>query len=171
MAGVLDLDDACTLVSARARLMQALPRGGTMVAVRAGEDEVRAHLTGDPADTVAVAAVNGPESVVLAGPRVAVLAVAGRWRHRELVVSHAFHSALMDPVLEEFGAVAASLTWNRPRIPVVTADGTGTGPVHTPPTGWPTSATPSGSPTPPRPSPRVVPAPCSSSGRTGRCRR
>ncbi|KAA1013819.1 SDR family NAD(P)-dependent oxidoreductase [Pseudonocardia sp. EV170527-09] len=132
VAGVLDLDDACTLVSARARLMQALPRGGTMVAVRAGEDEVRAHLTGDPADTVAVAAVNGPESVVLAGPREAVLAVAGRWRHRELVVSHAFHSALMDPVLEEFGAVAASLTWNRPRIPVVTADGTGTGPVHTP---------------------------------------
>ncbi|WP_226358274.1 hypothetical protein [Pseudonocardia sp. ICBG601] len=108
---------------------------------------------------------------MLAGPREAVLAVAGRWRHRELVVSHAFHSALMDPVLEEFGAVAASLTWNRPASrssPPTAPDRAG---AHPRPLGGPRPPTPSGSPTPPRPSPRAVPAPCSSSGRTRRCRR
>ncbi|OLF06420.1 hypothetical protein BU204_36395 [Actinophytocola xanthii] len=120
VAGVLSLPDACALVSARARLMQALPAGGAMVAVQAGEDEVTPLLDAD----VSLAAVNGPRSVVLAGAEHAVLAVAERFaaqgrRTRRLHVSHAFHSPLMDPVLDPLREVAAGLTYHPPRIPVV----------------------------------------------------
>ncbi|WP_262418316.1 type I polyketide synthase [Streptomyces sp. SP2-10] len=115
-AGVLGLKDACTLVAARGRLMQALPRGGAMIAVRAGEDEVRPLL----GDGVGIAAVNGPASVVLSGPAGPVRALAARFeRTRELTVSHAFHSALMEPMLEEFRSIAASVSYGTPRIPLV----------------------------------------------------
>ncbi|GAA3548243.1 hypothetical protein GCM10022222_34800 [Amycolatopsis ultiminotia] len=122
VAGVLSPADACTLVSARARLMQALPSGGAMVAVQAREDEVRPLLT----DGVAVAAVNGPDSVVLSGIEDEVLAVAGKFsRTSRLQVSHAFHSPLMEPMLEEFAAVARTLTYSAPSVPIVSTVETG----------------------------------------------
>jgi acyl transferase domain-containing protein len=122
VAGVLSLADACRLVTARAELMQELPPGGAMVAVSAGEPEVRELLADHP--SVAVAAVNGPEAVVLSGAEADVLAVAevlaGRgFRTKRLPVSHAFHSALMDPMLERFGRAVAGLKFHEPRIPVL----------------------------------------------------
>ncbi|MEO6090751.1 MAG: type I polyketide synthase, partial [Umezawaea sp.] len=117
VAGVLPLADACTLVTARASLMQALPEGGAMVAVQATEDEVVPHLTGG----VSIAAVNGPRSVVIAGDEAEVLRLAERWKSKRLKVSHAFHSDHMDPVLEEFRAVAQGLTYQAPRIPITTS--------------------------------------------------
>ncbi|UOZ04270.1 type I polyketide synthase [Amycolatopsis sp. WQ 127309] len=118
VAGVLTLDDACTLVAARARLMGALPEGGVMVAVRASEVDVQLVLE----DGVDIAAVNGPESVVLSGVEDAVVAVAAKFaKHRRLRVSHAFHSVLMEPMLDEFRQVVAQLAFSTPRVPVVSA--------------------------------------------------
>ena len=118
VAGVLSLPDAAALVAARGRLMGALPAGGAMTAITATEEEV-APLLGNGAW---LAAVNGPASVVISGERAAVDAVAaalpGR-RSRRLRVSHAFHSPLMDPVLDEFAAVAAGLSYAEPVLPVV----------------------------------------------------
>ncbi|MGW4057238.1 SDR family NAD(P)-dependent oxidoreductase [Amycolatopsis sp. NPDC004747] len=119
-AGVFSLADAARIVAARGRLMQALPPGGAMAAVAASEAEV-AELLGDG---VELAAVNGPSAVVLSGDEDAVLAAAARMRERghktkQLKVSHAFHSARMAPMLAEFAAELAGVTWHEPEIPVV----------------------------------------------------
>ncbi|MEB3963134.1 acyltransferase domain-containing protein, partial [Streptomyces kunmingensis] len=118
VSGVLSLEDACQLVAARAGLMQALPAGGAMWAVRATLDEVTPLLVED----VSVAAVNAPGQVVLSGTHGAVEAVAARLDDRQgrwLDVSHAFHSALMDPMLVELASAAGELTYDTPRIPII----------------------------------------------------
>ncbi|WP_306332211.1 type I polyketide synthase, partial [Streptomyces sp. KL109B] len=121
VAGVLSLSDACTLVEARGRLMQAAPSGGAMVAVNADEGEVRALL---PVSGVGIAAVNGPRSVVISGDADPVLAIAESFRAagvktKRLDVSHAFHSHHLDGVLNEFADAIRGLTFHAPRIPVI----------------------------------------------------
>ncbi|MFC4536701.1 SDR family NAD(P)-dependent oxidoreductase [Sphaerisporangium dianthi] len=118
VSGLLPVADAVTLVAARGRLMRALPPGGVMVSVQATEDEV-APLLGDG---VSLAAVNGPDSVVLSGDEDTVSALADRFagrRTKRLRVAHAFHSARMEGMLAEFRGVAAGLSFGRGAIPVV----------------------------------------------------
>ncbi|WP_310786326.1 type I polyketide synthase [Mycobacterium sp. Z3061] len=117
VAGVFSLEDAARLVAVRGRLMAALPAGGVMVAVAASEAEALAEL----GPGAGIAAVNAAESVVVSGEQAAVdaavqaLAARGRRVHR-LAVSHAFHSALMEPILTEFAAALAGMAVSPPRI-------------------------------------------------------
>ncbi len=123
VAGILSIEDACALVAARARLMQSMPPGGTMVAVRAAEEDVLPmldQLTG----LVSVAAVNGPASVVLSGDEKTLTTLRARLTDkgldsRELRVSHAFHSPRIDPILADFRSAIESISYAAPRIPIV----------------------------------------------------
>ncbi|MEV0361055.1 acyltransferase domain-containing protein, partial [Nocardia sp. NPDC050697] len=127
VAGVLTLQDAAALVAARGRLMAALPTGGVMAAVQASEAEVTAllhELETDLGAGVDIAAINGPDTVVISGARDAVTAAVSRFeqtgrRVSWLRVSHAFHSVLMEPMLADFATVAQGLVFTEPALPLV----------------------------------------------------
>jgi amino acid adenylation domain-containing protein len=116
LAGVFSLTDALTLIAARGKLMQELPFGA-MLSVRLSEQALRSYLTTD----LCLAAVNGPSLSVVSGPHEAVgrledeLTGAGVV-HRRLHTSHAFHSAMMDPILEPFLAEVRKISLNPPRL-------------------------------------------------------
>ncbi len=123
LANVYSLEDACRLVAARGRLMGELPPGGAMVAIQASELELAETLAGLDG-RVALAGINGPRSVVISGESEPVLRVASLWRERgrktkSLRVSHAFHSPLMEGMLEDFRRVAETVSFDRPSIPLV----------------------------------------------------
>ncbi|MER7826729.1 type I polyketide synthase [Streptomyces sp. NPDC096097] len=125
VSGMLSLEDACALVAARGRLMQALPEGGAMVSIVATEEEVRPLLAEHPG-RVGVAAVNGPSSVVISGALDAVTAITEHFttqgrRTRRLPVSHAFHSPLMEPMVAELRQVAKTLSFGPAAIPVMSS--------------------------------------------------
>ena len=119
LAGVLSLEDALALVAARGEMMQKLPAGG-MLSVRLPESEVRSRLNGH----LSLAAVNAPSLCVVAGPFEALEHFEQQLTQegtacRRLVTSHAFHSAMMDPILEPFTARVAQVRLNPPQIPYV----------------------------------------------------
>ncbi|MFE2857151.1 SDR family NAD(P)-dependent oxidoreductase, partial [Streptomyces lavendulae] len=122
IAGVLTLTDATTLITTRARLMQNLPTSGTMTAIQTGETDL-APLLAPHADRVAIAAVNGPRSTVISGDTDAIDSVLAQLpptiKTTRLNVSHAFHSPLMEPMLEEFRQALRKLTYHPPTIPIV----------------------------------------------------
>ncbi|MER7638422.1 type I polyketide synthase [Streptomyces sp. NPDC126522] len=123
VAGVWTLPDACALVAARGTLMQAVEADGAMTALAVTPDELRPVLA-PYGDRLGVAAVNGPSSVVISGDRDAVEEVTlwyeldGR-RVQRLRVSHAFHSAHMDTMLDAFAEVLAGVRFHPPTLPVV----------------------------------------------------
>ncbi|NEP49889.1 MAG: type I polyketide synthase, partial [Moorea sp. SIO3C2] len=125
VAGVFSLEDGLKLITARGALMQKLPAGGAMVSVMASKSKVLAILKGmSLEEKVAIAAINGPESTVISGEAEAVGAIATHLeslgiKTKQLQVSHAFHSPLMEPMLAEFEDIANQLTYNQPRIPLI----------------------------------------------------
>lgn len=123
VAGALSLPDACELVATRGRLMGDLPDGGAMAALQASEEQA-SELLGAYGDAVALAAVNGPFSTVVSGDADAVLQIMGDWERearkvKRLQVSHAFHSAHMDSMLDALAECAGGLSFGEPRIPIV----------------------------------------------------
>jgi acyl transferase domain-containing protein len=120
VAGVFELEEAIRLVAVRAGLMQDLPRDGAMAAVFAGEDQVRTHIARYP-DTLSVAATNSPQNTVISGRTEAVHAALQQLERagiagKLLPVSHAFHSPLVEPMLDEFQRFAESVEY---RVPVL----------------------------------------------------
>ena len=123
VAGLFSLEDGLKLIATRGRLMQGLGAGGQMVAVFSDESRVRQAIAAY-AKSVSIAAINGPENVVISGAGEQVQEVVQRLegekiKTQRLVVSHAFHSPLIEPMLEEFERVAGELTYREPRVGLV----------------------------------------------------
>ncbi|MEZ4737574.1 MAG: beta-ketoacyl synthase N-terminal-like domain-containing protein [Caldilineaceae bacterium] len=123
VAGVFSLEDGLKLIAARGRLMGALPQDGEMIALLTSEERVRQAIA-PYAAAVSIAAVNGAESVVISGQRAAVLMLAEQFaaegiKARKLTVSHAFHSPLMEPMLEDFRRVAQGITYHAPKLRLI----------------------------------------------------
>jgi acyl transferase domain-containing protein len=123
VAGVFSLEDGLALVAERARLMDGLKSGGAMAAVFATPEEVREAIAPYPAE-LSIAAINGPHDVVVSGAEDALGRVADQLSNRgvktrKLAVSQAFHSAMLDPVLDDFQEFAAKLTYRAPNLPLI----------------------------------------------------
>lgn len=123
VAGVFSLEDGLKLMAARGRLMQALPANGRMMAVFTPLEEVLPALY-DYEGEVSVAAVNGPAHVVVSGRATAVEALKAYFESkgghtRFLTVSHAFHSPLVKPMLDDFAAVLSQISFSRPRLKII----------------------------------------------------
>ncbi|MDJ1179175.1 type I polyketide synthase [Roseofilum sp. BLCC_M91] len=123
VAGVFTLEDGLKLIAMRGRLMQQLPPGGEMVAVMASASQVRAAIS-ESSVQVTIAAINGPESLVISGQSGAIATLCSKLEEqgvktKHLQVSHGFHSPLMEPMLAEFEAVAQEVTYSQPQIPII----------------------------------------------------
>ncbi|WP_287276156.1 MULTISPECIES: SDR family NAD(P)-dependent oxidoreductase, partial [unclassified Okeania] len=123
VAGVFSLEDGLKLIAMRGKLMQQLPSGGEMVSLLASESQV-IEAIGEYSSKVAIAAVNGPESIVISGESEALANICSKLesqgvKTKKLQVSHAFHSPLMEPMLAEFATVAQEVTYSKPQIPLI----------------------------------------------------
>ena len=125
VAGVYSLEDGLKLIVERARLMQALPTGGQMAAIIASLEQVQAVIA-PYRDTVVVAAINGPQNIVISGEAASIEAALKQFEAKAIVVhplhvSHAFHSPLMAPMLDAFRQQAAAIALNAPKLLMVSS--------------------------------------------------
>ncbi len=123
IAGVFSLEDGLKLIAARGRLMQALPCNGSMFAIMTTESQAKEAIQGYEPE-VSLAAINGPQSIVISGQKDAVEAVVNRLeaegvKTKQLAVSHAFHSPLMEPMLAAFKQIADEISYHKPTIKVI----------------------------------------------------
>jgi acyl transferase domain-containing protein/acyl carrier protein len=123
IAGIFSIEDGAKLIAHRAQLMQKLPLSGSMLAVLTSRDVVENKLVEWNPKGVSVAAFNGPANVVLSGEKEAINAIKSKFESaniecRDLSVSHAFHSHLMDPILEPFRKIALEVRFSDPSIPI-----------------------------------------------------
>ena len=123
VAGVFSLEDALKLVAERGRLMQRLPQDGAMVAVFVDEQLV-AQTVIPHAEQVSIAAINGPDNIVISGARERITQITAELealgvRTKPLAVSHAFHSPLMEPMLSAFGRKAAQVKYSPPQVGLI----------------------------------------------------
>lgn len=119
LAGIFSLEDAVKLVANRGRMMQELP-GGSMLSVRAAEEDVAKRLP----EGCSIAANNGPQLCVASGPHEAIAKLQAELEKEEitcklLVTSHAFHSPMMEPMVEPYRKVVEGVQLNAPRIPII----------------------------------------------------
>ncbi|NJN75108.1 MAG: type I polyketide synthase [Synechococcaceae cyanobacterium RL_1_2] len=123
VAGVFSLEDGLKLIAHRGKLMQQLPPGGAMVSLLAPVAQIKADLAGQQSQ-VTIAAINGPESTVVSGEATALASLVTQWeaqgiKTKQLQVSHAFHSPLMEPMVEQFRAIAKEIDYTPPRLTFV----------------------------------------------------
>ena len=121
LAGVLSLEDALNLIATRGRLMSELPRG-SMLGIRSGHDQITPLLTGK----LSLAAINSPALCVVAGPmeevdHISKVLQAKGISNKLLHTSHAFHSAMMDPILSPFEALVSTMKLGIPKIPILSS--------------------------------------------------
>ncbi|NEO53120.1 MAG: SDR family NAD(P)-dependent oxidoreductase [Okeania sp. SIO3B5] len=123
IAGVFSLEDGLKLIAMRGRLMQQLPANGEMVSIMASESQVKEAIA-NYSSQVTIAAINGPESIVISGESEAIGTICSKLeamgiKTKALQVSHAFHSPLMEPMLAEYETVAKEVTYSQPKIPLI----------------------------------------------------
>ncbi|NEO47660.1 MAG: type I polyketide synthase, partial [Moorea sp. SIO4A3] len=125
VAGVFSLEDGLKLIAQRARLMQQLPEGGEMAVVLTNEQQVTEAIQAISASNqVSIAAINGPENIVISGESQAVQTVIARLdsqkvKSLKLPVSHAFHSALMQPMVTDFAQTLSEISLHPPQIEII----------------------------------------------------
>ena len=122
VAGVMSLEDGLRLIAERARLMQNVRRPGKMAVVFATRERIAKEIESAGGEVV-IAVINGPENIVISGEAAAVDAVAAKLaadgvQVKPLNVSHAFHSPLMDEMLDEFEAFAGTIEYHKPHVPL-----------------------------------------------------
>jgi acyl transferase domain-containing protein/NADPH:quinone reductase-like Zn-dependent oxidoreductase/acyl carrier protein len=122
-AGIFTVEEGMRLVCARARLMESLTTKGGMRSVTADVERVRQAIAGYERE-ISIAAVNGPESVVISGAAERVAEIAKELERegiktRALAVTHAFHSPLLEPVLEEFERIAETVKYREPEVRII----------------------------------------------------
>ncbi|NUO79483.1 type I polyketide synthase, partial [candidate division KSB1 bacterium] len=123
VAGMISLEEGLKLIAARGRLMQALPQNGAMAAIFADEEKVEPALIGYE-QRVSIAALNGPRNLVISGERDAIEELVKKFeglgrKSKALTVSHAFHSPLMEPMLDDFERIVSEITFRAPRVPLI----------------------------------------------------